>query len=361
MTLKCGIVGLPNIGKSTLFNALTAKSGAMVANYPFCTIDPNSGIVDVPNKKLDILARIAQSAKQIPACIEFVDIAGLVKGASKGEGLGNQFLANIREVDAIIHVVRCFEDTNITHVHNEVNPIDDIETINTELIISDYEQIDRRIHKVEKKAKSGDKEAQELYDILKDLYYSLSQNIPARALSGKYGEKFLFQLGLLTSKPVLYVCNVLESEAVNGNEFTQLISKITDNYVVVSAKIEHEISLLDNNQDKEEFLQSLDLKETGLNKIISASYKLLNLQDFFTVGPKEAKCWPVLKNTTAYNAAAMIHTDIQRGFIRAEVISYDDYVRFNGEVKAKESGKMRLEGKDYALKDGDVVHFRFNV
>ena len=365
MTLKCGIVGLPNVGKSTLFNALTANNSAEVANYPFCTIEPNTGIVSVPDERLEKLAEVAASAKVIPAYIEFVDIAGLVKGASSGEGLGNKFLSHIREVDAIIHVLRCFEDPNITHVHNKIDPLYDAEIVETELIISDFESVERRLGGMEKRLKSGDKTIKNQLEILKDAHTQLSNGKPVRPLLGHYDKHALSQLQLLTSKPILYVCNVLEEEAISGNNYTKIIAekarKENSDYVIVSSKIEAEISNLETKEEREEFLANLGFQESGLNKIIKTAYSLLGLESFFTIGPKEAHAWNFETNITAPKAAGLIHTDFEKGFIRAEVISYKDYISLGGETKAKELGKMRLEGKEYKVQDGDVVHFRFNV
>jgi len=365
MTLKCGIVGLPNVGKSTLFNALTASNIAAAENYPFCTIEPNSGIVSVPDERLDRLAAIAGSAKLIPAYIEFVDIAGLVKGASKGEGLGNKFLSHIREVDAIIHVLRCFEDEDITHVHGKVDPVQDAEVIETELIISDLESVEKRIESMQKKVKSGDKEAKEQVEILAQCKEVLASGQPVRSLSGKYTKKELASLQLLTSKPILYVCNVLESEAATGNDFStrvaEMAARLGAESVVISSKIEAEISGFQEEAEKQEFLESLGLSQTGLSKIIKSAYKLLDLKSFFTIGPKEAHAWTFGAGTLAPAAAGIIHTDFERGFIRAEIIGYSDYINLGSEAKVKEAGKMRVEGKEYVMQDGDVVHFRFNV
>lgn len=366
MGFKCGIVGLPNVGKSTLFNALTATRAAEAANYPFCTIEPNSGLVAVPDNRMQELAQIAGSAKIIPTFIELVDIAGLVQGASKGEGLGNKFLAHIREVDAIIHVLRCFEDENITHVHNKVNPSYDADIIETELLLADLESIEKRLPQAEKKIKAGDKSQKELFDLMNVVHKTLSDGIPARKLiKTKEDAAAIGALQLITSKPVLYVCNVLEDEAAIGNKFseevTQLAQKENAKTVIISARIEEEISLLESDEEKKEFLQSLGLDQTGLSKIIRAGYDLLGLQSYFTVGPKETHAWTFASGTLAPAAAGIIHTDFEKGFIRAEIISYNDYITYNGETKAKESGKMRLEGKEYIVQDGDVIHFRFNV
>ncbi len=365
MTLKCGIVGLPNVGKSTLFNALTASNAAAAANYPFCTIEPNTGIVPVPDERLKELAKMAGSAKLIPAYIEFVDIAGLVKGASKGEGLGNKFLSHIREVDAIIHVLRCFEDPDVVHVHGKVDPLYDAEIIETELIIADLESVEKRLASSEKKLKSGDKTMKEQVELLQAAYKVLAEGKPVRDLIGEYDKKSLNSLQLITSKPILYVCNVLESEATTGNILSKQVAekaaKEGANCIIISSKIEAEISTLDSEIEKVEFLATLGLEETGLSKVIKAGYKLLDLQSFFTIGPKEAHAWNFEIGTSAPQAAGIIHTDFEKGFIRAEVISYDDYTKLGGEVKAKEVGKMRLEGKEYRMQDGDIVHFRFNV
>ncbi len=364
MTLKCGIVGLPNVGKSTLFNALTASSGAEAANYPFCTIEPNTGIVPVPDDRLDQLAKNANSAKTIPAFIEFVDIAGLVKGASTGEGLGNKFLSHIREVDAIIHVLRCFEDVDITHVHGKIDPIEDSEIIDTELIIADLESVEKRITNSTKKSKT-DKSLIPQLELLKKCKEVLESGKPVRSIKKDVDKKELANLQLLTSKPVLYVCNVLESEATEGNKYSNLVlekaAKEGANNVIISSKIEAEISILESAEEKQEFLESLGLKETGLSKIIRSAYDLLGLKSFFTVGPKEAHAWTFKTGALAPNAAGIIHTDFEKGFIRAEVIGCAEYLEIGSEVKAKELGKIRVEGKDYEMQDGDVVHFRFNV
>ncbi len=365
MTLKLGIVGLPNVGKSTLFNALTASQAADAANYPFCTIEPNSSKVLVPDERLQRLASLAGSGKIIPSYIEFVDIAGLVKGASKGEGLGNKFLSHIREVDAILHVLRCFEDEDITHVHNKVDPIHDLEVIETELILADIESVEKRSATSEKRLKSGDKIMAEQIELLKEVYKVLADGKPARVLNEILGADNLKQLQLITSKPVLYICNVLEKDAAVGNEFTKLVAerakKENAKSVVISSKIEAEIALLESMEEKEEFLKFIGLEETGLSKVIKEGYNLLNLKSFFTIGPKEAHSWTFKDGTLAPAAAGIIHTDFEKGFIRAEVIGYEDYINLGSEAKAKEVGKMRLEGKEYKMQDGDIVHFRFNV
>ncbi len=365
MTLKLGIVGLPNVGKSTLFNALTASQAADAANYPFCTIEPNSSKVLVPDERLQRLASLAGSGKIIPSYIEFVDIAGLVKGASKGEGLGNKFLSHIREVDAILHVLRCFEDEDITHVHNKVDPIHDLEVIETELILADIESVEKRLATSEKRLKSGDKIMAEQIELLKEVYKVLADGKPARVLNEILGADNLKQLQLITSKPALYICNVLEKDAAVGNEFTKLVAerakKENAKSVVISSKIEAEIALLESMEEKEEFLKFIGLEETGLSKVIKEGYNLLNLKSFFTIGPKEAHSWTFKDGTLAPAAAGIIHTDFEKGFIRAEVIGYEDYINLGSEAKAKEVGKMRLEGKEYKMQDGDIVHFRFNV
>jgi len=364
MRLKCGIVGLPNVGKSTLFNALTASSNAEAANYPFCTIEPNTGVVPVPDSRLNRLAKTAGSAKIIPEFIEFVDIAGLVKGASKGEGLGNKFLSHIREVDAIIHVLRCFDDPDITHVHGKIDPVEDAEIIETELIIADLDSVDKRLPNLIKKAKT-DKILQLQVELLEICRKVLEEGRPVRSLIGKVDAKELAALQLLTSKPILYVCNVLESEATSGNGYSQVVEqKATSegaNVVIISSKIEAEISILEDPIEKQEFLESLNLSEPGLSKIIKSAHSLLSLKSFFTIGPKEAHAWTFETGSLAPAAAGIIHTDFEKGFIRAEVISCEEYLAIGSEARAKELGKMRVEGKEYVMQDGDVVHFRFNV
>jgi GTP-binding protein YchF len=363
MGFKCGIVGLPNVGKSTLFNALTQTAAAQAANYPFCTIEPNVGDVAVPDERLDRLAAIGKSAQIIPTRLTFVDIAGLVRGASKGEGLGNQFLANIREVDAIAHVVRCFEDSDVTHVEGRIDPIADIETIETELMLADLDSLERRVVSIEKKAKGGDKEAKETLDLVNRALVPLREGRPARVVPVGPEERRAFDmLQLLTAKPVLYVCNVEEASADRGNAYSDRVAERAAaegaKAVVVSAKIESEIAVL-APEEQRDYLDAIGLAEPGLNRVIRAGYQLLDLVTYFTVGPKEARAWTITRGTRAPQAAGVIHTDFEKGFIRAETIAYDDYVQLNGEAGAKEAGRFRLEGKDYAVADGDVLHFRF--
>jgi GTP-binding protein YchF len=366
MGLKCGIVGLPNVGKSTLFNALTKSQAAAAANYPFCTIEPNNGIVPVDDPRLAILAQLAGSAKLIPAYIEFVDIAGLVRGASKGEGLGNQFLGHIREVDAILHVLRCFEDKDITHVHDKVDPMHDAEIINTELILADLESVEKRLPGVKKRFQNGDKALKEQLELLEQARVCLNDGKPVRSLIKTEEESDAFKaLQLLTSKPLLYICNVLESEAVAGNKLSEAIIELatteSTSAVIISSKIESEIATLESEEERQMFLETIGLNETGLSKIVKAAYKILNMQSYFTIGPKEAHAWTFRTGTKAPKAAGIIHTDFEKGFIRAEVISYLDYVNYGSETKVKDAGKMRVEGKEYVVQDGDVMHFRFNV
>jgi GTP-binding protein YchF len=363
MGFKCGIVGLPNVGKSTLFNALTQTAAAQAANYPFCTIEPNVGDVAVPDARLETLAAIAHSKEIIPTRLTFVDIAGLVRGASKGEGLGNQFLANIRECDAIAHVVRCFEDGDITHVEGKIAPLSDIEIIETELMLADLESLEKRIGALEKKAKGGDKEAKELLDLMMRCLVLLRDGKPARLVETKPEEVKAFKgLGLLSSKPVLYVCNVEEGAADKGNHFSGEVQKRAAEEgavaVIVSAKIESEIAVLPL-ADQKEYLEAVGLEEPGLNRVIRAGYQLLGLITYFTVGPKEARAWTIAQGTKGPQAAGVIHTDFEKGFIRAETIGCEDFIAFKGESGAREAGKFRLEGKEYVVADGDVMHFRF--
>lgn len=364
MGFNCGIVGLPNVGKSTLFNALTQTAAAQAANYPFCTIEPNVGRVAVPDPRLDMLTQIGRSQKTVPTSLEFVDIAGLVRGASKGEGLGNQFLANIREVDAIVHVLRCFEDGDITHVEGSVDPIRDAETVETELMLADLDGLEKRAVGLTKRARGGDKEAVAQMALIEPMLAALQAGKPARTAVPKGEEAAAAKLQLMTTKPVLYVCNVGESEAATGNAHSARVFARAEaegaRAVIVSAAIEAEISQM-GEADRREFLGSLGLEDSGLDRIIRAGYALLGLITYFTCGPKEARAWTIIKGMKAPQAAGVIHGDFERGFIAAETIAYDDYVAYRGEQGAKEVGKMRVEGKEYVVKDGDVMLFRFNV
>ncbi|MGI9401734.1 MAG: redox-regulated ATPase YchF [Rhizobiaceae bacterium] len=367
MGFKCGIVGLPNVGKSTLFNALTKTAAAQAANYPFCTIEPNTGEVAVPDSRLRQITEIAGSKETIPTRISFVDIAGLVRGASKGEGLGNQFLANIREVDAIVHVLRCFEDDDITHVEGRIDPVADADTIDTELMLADLESLERRIDQLRKRATGKDKEAQTVLPVMEQALNLLKDGKPARhMLPGISAEelKILKGLNLLTAKPVLYVCNVAEADAATGNEFSQAVEQMAREQgaetVTISAAIEEEIAQMPEDEQPE-FLELNGLTESGLDRLIAAGYRLLDLVTYFTAGPKETRAWTVRRGSKAPQAAGVIHTDFERGFIRAQTIAFGDYVSLGGEQKAKEAGKARDEGKDYVVKDGDVLLFKFNT
>ncbi len=365
MGFKCGIVGLPNVGKSTLFNALTQTASAQAANYPFCTIEPNVGDVAVPEPRLGVLAGIAGSKEILPAKMNFVDIAGLVEGASKGEGLGNQFLANIRETDAIIYVLRCFENDDITHVSGRIDPLADLEVVETELMLADLESLEKRRANWIKKANSGDKEAKAQVVLIDLALSELNEGRPARRAKVDADDRKAWNmLQLLTAKPVLYVANVDEDSAATGNDYSQRVldyaAEEGSQAVVISAQIEAEISQLED-EERDEFLETLGLEEPGLNRLIHSGYKLLGLRTYFTVGPKEARAWTIHVGDTAPQAAGVIHGDFEKGFIRAETIAYDEFVACNGEAGAKEAGKMRAEGKDYVVQDGDVMHFRFNV
>lgn len=367
MGFKCGIVGLPNVGKSTLFNALTKTAAAQAANYPFCTIEPNTGEVAVPDPRMQEIAKIAGSKEIIPTRINFVDIAGLVRGASKGEGLGNQFLANIREVDAILHVLRCFENDDITHVEGKIDPLSDAQTIETELMLADLESLERRIPALKKRMMSKDKEALLMLPIMERALDALQKGQPVRTILPELSEeeqKILVQLNLLTSKSVLYVCNVAEEDAATGNALTESVFAMAKEQnaqaVIISAEIEAQISQLDE-KEAQEFLETLGLTEPGLNRLIRAGYDLLQLITYFTCGPKETRAWTIKKGTKAPQAAGVIHSDFERGFIRAQTISYQDYVSLGGEVAAKEHGKARDEGKDYIVQDGDIIVFRHNT
>lgn len=367
MSLKCGIVGLPNVGKSTLFNCLS-NAKAQSANFPFCTIEPNVGVISVPDDRLTKLVEMCNPRSTVPATVEIVDIAGLVKGASKGEGLGNKFLANIRETDAILHVLRCFDDDNITHVDTTVDPVRDMEVINYELQLKDLETVESRLAKTEKAAKAGgDKAAKMQLEVLNAYKEALEQGKPARSVTieGKEEEKFARELFLLTNKPVLYVCNVDDSAAVAGNAYVDAVrSAIAGedaDLMIVAAKTESEIAELDTWEERQEFLEEIGLSESGVSRLIRAAYALLDLQTYFTAGPDEVRAWTFLRGTKAPQAAGIIHTDFEKGFIRAEVIKYDDYVSLGSETAVKEAGKMGVEGKEYVVQDGDIMHFRFNV
>ena len=367
MSLQCGIIGLPNVGKSTLFNCLS-NAKAQAANFPFCTIEPNVGVITVPDERLNKLAELVHPQKIVPATIEIVDIAGLVKGASKGEGLGNKFLSHIRETDAIIHVLRCFNDENVSHVDGVVDPVRDKEIIDTELLLKDLETIESRINKVEKQAKTGgDKDAKIAFEVYSRIKEALLKGQPARivAFDTKDEERIAHDLFLLTSKPILYVCNVDEASVISGNAyvdaFREAVKDENTEILVVAAKIESEIAELDTYEDRQLFLSELGLRESGVNRLIKAAYKLLNLQTFFTAGPQEVRAWTFRKGWKAPQCAGVLHSDFEKGFIRAEVIKYEDYIAYGSETAIKEAGKMYIEGKDYVVQDGDIMHFRFNV
>ena len=366
MGFKCGIIGLPNVGKSTLFNALTESNKAEAANYPFATIEPNVGRVAVPDERLDILGTIGKSEKIIPSYMDFVDIAGLVKGASQGEGLGNKFLGHIREVDAIAHVVRCFKDENITHVSDSIDPLNDIETINTELQLADIETLETKKSSLEKKSKQGDKEILHQIKIIENIIENLNDlSFLQNSEFTQEDNEFIKTLNIIAIKPMLYICNVDEDSVQNGNEMSQKVSdyanKKNHNAVIVSASIESQIAELENNDEKLEMIKEMGLSETTLSKVIKSGYNLLNLINYFTCGPKETRSWTIDKNTLAPQAAGKIHTDFEKGFIRAETIAYEDFVKFNGESGSRDAGKLRQEGKDYTVENGDVMHFLFNV
>ncbi len=364
MGFNCGIVGLPNVGKSTLFNALTATVAAQAANYPFCTIEPNVGRMPVPDARLAVLAAIAKSKAIVPTSLEFVDIAGLVRGASRGEGLGNQFLANIREVDAIVHVLRCFVDDDVAHVEGSVDPVRDAETIETELMLADLDGLEKRLPALQKRAKTNDREAAAALAAIDPVLAALREGRPVRHVVDDANREVIARLQLLTSKPVLYVCNVDEGSAATGNAWSQLVAERAASEgaesVVISAAIEAEVALLDET-DRREYLQSLDLPSSGLDRVAAAGYRLLGLVTYFTCGPKETRAWTITRGTRAPRAAAAIHNDFERGFIACETVAYEDYVALRGEAGAREAGKLRIEGRDYVVADGDVLLFRFNV
>ncbi len=366
MGFKCGIVGLPNVGKSTLFNALTESNNAEAANYPFATIEPNIGRVPVPDKRLLELNKISKSIKMIPTFIDFVDIAGLVKGASKGEGLGNKFLSHVKEVDAIAHVIRCFDDENITHVSSSINPEEDIDIIETELILADLQTLENKINAISKQIKGGDKKYKEEAELIKKIQDKLNNNESIKNMDIPDELKdFTNSLNLISNKPMLFICNVDEKSIINGNKYSEIVkkkaSKESNKVVIVSAAIESQIAEFKEEKDKVELLKDIGLTETTLSKVIVAGYSLLNLNTFFTSGPKESRAWTIKKNSTAPDAAGKIHTDFKKGFIKAETISYEDFIKYNGEINCRNEGKLRQEGKEYIVKDGDIFHFLFNV
>ncbi|MCC6252344.1 MAG: redox-regulated ATPase YchF [Bacteroidia bacterium] len=366
MGLQCGIVGLPNVGKSTLFNCLS-NAKAQAANFPFCTIEPNVGVITVPDERLNALENLVKPERVVPTTVEIVDIAGLVKGASKGEGLGNQFLANIRETNAILHVLRCFEDPNVVHVEGNVNPVRDKETIDYELIFKDLESIDKKIQRVEKMAKTGqDKEAKKAYDVLMVYKKHLESGQAARSASViEEDKKYIADIHLLTAKPVMYVCNVDEASVLTGNKYVDAVKEAVKDeqaeVILITAAMEAEIASLESYEDRQSFLQDIGLEEPGVNKLIKSAYRLLNLSTYFTAGVKEVRAWTITAGMTAPQAAGVIHTDFERGFIRAEVIAYNDFVKYGSEAACRDNGKLRIEGKEYIVNDGDVMHFRFNV
>lgn len=366
MGLQCGIVGLPNVGKSTLFNCLS-NAKAQAANFPFCTIEPNVGVITVPDERLSVLEKLVKPERVVPTTVEIVDIAGLVKGASKGEGLGNQFLGNIRETNAILHVLRCFDDPNVVHVDGNINPVRDKETIDYELILKDLDSVEKKMQRTEKMAKTGgDKDAKKCYDVLNIYKSHLESGQAARSAPvSEEDKKFIADIHLLTAKPVMYVCNVDEASVLTGNKYVDAVKEAVKNeqaeIILITAAMEAEIASLESYEDRQSFLKDIGLDEPGVNKLIKSAYRLLNLYTYFTAGVKEVRAWTITKNMTAPQAAGVIHTDFERGFIRAEVIAYDDFVKYGSESACRDNGKLRIEGKEYVVADGDVMHFRFNV